>query len=136
MLRRKTHKKVCPLAKDRFELVENKQITLRLKRSFSDGTTHLLFSYGEFLEKLMALIPPPRSHLVRWAGCFTPNSPLRKVITLKPHVKKAFQFKDDAEENTLKNSSWSKMLARAFKIDVTQCEQCGGDMRTVSSNPL
>ena len=25
------------------------------------------------------------------------------------------------------------MLARAFKIDVTHCEQCGGDMRAVSS---
>ena len=122
-----------PLANDRLELLENKQIKLRLKRPFSDGTTHLLFSYGEFLEKLMTLIPPPRSHLVRWAGCFAPNSPLRKAITLKPQVKKAFQFKNDTEENTLKNYSWSKMLARAFKIDVTQCEQCGGNMRAVSS---
>ena len=34
----------------------------------------------------MALIPPPRSHLVRWARCYASNNTLRKVITLKPYV--------------------------------------------------
>jgi hypothetical protein len=80
----------------------------------------------------MALVPPPRSHLVRWAGVFAPNSPNRKDITLRPEIKKGFQFSNDddgAEKTrTFKNYTWSKMLAHVFKIDVTKCEQCGGDL--------
>ena len=47
---------------------------LRLKTPYSDGTTHLVLTYGEFIEKLVALIPPPRSQLVRWGGVFALNS--------------------------------------------------------------
>ena len=30
-----------------------------------------------------------------------------------------------------KNYTWSKMLARVFKIDVLRCEDCGGHLRPV-----
>lgn len=93
----------------------------------SDGTIHLKFTFGEFIEKLVALIPPPRTHLVRWGGCFAPNSPYRKEITLKPKVKKGFQF-DEEDKKAVKNYRWAKMLARVFKIDVSSCRKCGGDM--------
>jgi hypothetical protein len=33
-----------------------------------------------------------KSHVVRWAGFFAPNSPYRKEIIIKPQVKKGFQF--------------------------------------------
>jgi hypothetical protein len=84
-----------------------------------NGTTHLLFTKEEFLEKLTALIPPPRSHLVRWSGIFRSNSPVRKKIILKPDIKKGFQFKDDSiHQDTDKpkqlNHAWSKMLAKVF----------------------
>ena len=85
----------------------------------------------------MALIPPPKSHLVRWAGVLAPNSPYRKDITLKPQIKKGFQFQDenDKESQMLKrkNSSWSEMLAKVFKIDVSKCDECGGTMRAICS---
>ena len=72
---------------------------------------------------------------MRWAGVFAHNSPYRKEITLKPKIKKAFQFKDDEdkEERSVKNYSWSKMLAKVFKIDVTKCEKCGGAMKAIAS---
>jgi hypothetical protein len=44
-------------------------------------------------------------------GVFAPNSKCRKEITLKPEVKKGFQFKGDDKKGCLKNLSWSKMLA-------------------------
>ena len=94
------------------------------------GTTHLVFTSSEFIEKLMALVPPPRSHLVRWAGVFAPNSPYRKDITLRPEIKKGCQFGSgtDEEKGEFKNYTWSKMLAQVFKVDVTKCDQCGGDL--------
>ena len=83
-------------------------------------------------QKLVALIPPPRRHLVRWSGVFAPNSPYRRDITLRPDIKKGFQFVSDKDETEkpreFKNYKWSKMLAQVFKIDVTKCQQCGGTL--------
>ena len=70
-----------PLSNERLEITDDGKVKLRLKTEWADGTTHLLFSPTEFIEKLSALIPPPRSHLVRWGGVFAPNSPYRKEIT-------------------------------------------------------
>ena len=99
------------------------------KTAYSDGTSHLLFTPGEFIEKLSAIIPPPKSHLVKWSGVFAPNSPCRKKVVLKPDEKKAKSPKRSCNEDIpLKNSSWSKMLAKVFIIDVTQCQYCKGEM--------
>lgn len=123
-----------PLSNERVEITKEGKLILRLKTPYSDGTSHLLFTFGEFIEKLVALIPPPRSHLVRWAGVLAPNSPYRQDITLKPQIKKGFQFQEGNDNNEKpKNYSWSKMLAKVFKIDVTTCEDCGGKMRAVCS---
>jgi len=130
-----------PLSNDRLQIDPGGNVQLQLKTKYSDGTTHLLFTPSEFIEKLTALIPPPKSHLVRWAGVFAPNSKYRKEITLKPEIKKGFQFKGDDEKNGLKNYSCvsaepareKKMLAQVFKIDLTKCESCGGDMVAVGS---
>jgi hypothetical protein len=122
-----------PIANERLEITKEGKVKMRLKTAWRDGTTHLLFEPGEFIEKLAALIPPPRSHLVRWAGVFAPNSPYRKEITLKPAVKKGFQFNEDSSETKAKNHSWSAMLAQVFKIDVTKCETCGDDMVAICS---
>jgi hypothetical protein len=93
-----------------------------------------LFSPSEFLEKLTALVPPPKTHLVRWSGVFASNSPYRRNIVLKPNVRKGFEFEESEEGSgeVKKNySSWHKMLARVFKIDVSKCNSCDGDMAVV-----
>lgn len=122
-----------PLSNERLEITDDNKVKLRLKTSYSDGTTHLLFTFGEFIEKLVALVPPPKSHLVRWGGCFAPNSPFRQEITLRPQKKKGFQFDDSEPDAKPRNYSWSKMLAKVFKIDVTECEKCGGEMTKIGS---
>jgi hydrogenase-4 component B len=44
------------------------QVVYELKRAWSDGTTHLVFEPMEFLERLCALVPPARAHLVLYHG--------------------------------------------------------------------
>ena len=119
-----------PLSNERLEITDKGKVKLELKSRWSDGTTHLLFTPEEFLEKLSALIPPPKNHLVRWGGVFAGNSLLRKKIILQPEEKKGFDFDDG--EKVAKNSSWAKMLARVFKLDVLQCE-CGGKLQRVAA---
>ncbi|MCX6105124.1 MAG: hypothetical protein NTY08_04740 [Proteobacteria bacterium] len=37
-------------------------------------------------------LPPPRSHLMRWAGVIASNSPYGRDITFRPEINKGFQF--------------------------------------------
>lgn len=124
-----------PLSNDRLEIQASGDVKLALKTPWASGVTHLLFTPEEFIERLVALIPPPRTHLVRWSGVFAPNSPYRKEITLHSEIKKGFQFeeKDATDDRSFRNYTWSKMLAKVFKIDVSKCDDCGGAMKKISA---
>ena len=94
-----------------------------LKRMWSDGTEAILMSPAELIEKLVALIPPPYVHLSRYFGILSSHSKWRRQIVLKPHVKKGFVASADGKDS--QSMTWSKLLARVFKIDVTRCRGCG-----------
>ena len=93
-----------PISNERLEIIADGpdagDIKLALKTAWRSGTTHLRLSPSEFVEKLVSLIPPPKSHLVRWGGVFASNSPYRSCITLRPSVKKGFQFGHACDEAT------------------------------------
>src|SRR5262245_48610756 len=40
------------------------QVVLQLKNAFKDGTTHIVMSPLEFMQRLAALVPRPRLHLI------------------------------------------------------------------------
>jgi hypothetical protein len=124
-----------PLSNERLEIQTSGDVKLALKTPGASGVTHLLLTAEEFIERLVALIPPARSHLVRWSGVFAPNSPYRKEITLHPEIKKGFQFEEKEEpgDRALCNYAWSKMLAKVFKIDVSKCDDCGGQLKKLSA---
>ena len=60
-----------PLAKSRMERMADGTLVVGLKRAWSDGTTSLLFSPLEFVERLVALVPPPRANQSSRPGCCT-----------------------------------------------------------------
>ena len=41
------------------------QVVLILKTAWRDGTTHIVMSPLEFMQRLAALVPRPRLHLIR-----------------------------------------------------------------------
>jgi hypothetical protein len=46
-----------------------------------DGSTSLTLAPLDLLDRLAALIPPPRRHRHRYHGVFAPHSPLRPAVT-------------------------------------------------------
>ena len=42
------------------------QVVLKLKTPYRDGTSHLVISPLEFMQRLAALVPRPRLHLIRF----------------------------------------------------------------------
>jgi len=73
-----------PLAAGRLQCIDTDHLTFRLKTPWSDGTTHLLLSPLELMEKLAALIPPPRLNLLRYHGILAPNARHRCQVVPAP----------------------------------------------------
>jgi Putative transposase len=62
----------------------NGDLVYTFTHPWSDGTTGMKLSPLELLEKLAALVPLPRVHLVRYGGCVAPHSSVRRAITPTP----------------------------------------------------
>ena len=69
---------------ERLEQDANGDLLYTFTRPWSDGTTGIKLSPLELLEKLAALVPLPRVHLVRYGGCLAPQSTLRGAIIPTP----------------------------------------------------
>ena len=123
-----------PVSNERLTLLPNNRVRIEFKRPWSDCTAGVSMTYSEFIEKLMALIPPPRRPLTRWNGIFAPASKLRAEISPKPEERKGSYFteKENSGGEKRKNSSWARLLKRVFKIDVLECE-CGGKLKPVAA---
>lgn len=59
----------------------DERLIYHLPKPRLDGQTALIPTPLEFLERLAALIPPPRKHRHRYHGALAPNSPLRPAVT-------------------------------------------------------
>ncbi|MBU1537425.1 transposase, partial [Myxococcota bacterium] len=60
-----------PLFIESLRQIPNGDLTFKLKTPWDDGTTHLVFTPTELIEKLAAIIPPPRFHKLRYQGHWT-----------------------------------------------------------------
>lgn len=77
-----------PTAEERLERNDAGEIGYRLKQPWSDGTAGIKLSPSELIEKLIALIPPRSSPMVRYGGVFAPNFKRRDEIILRPGMRK------------------------------------------------
>ena len=144
-----------PLAIDRLEPVADGRILYRFKRPWRNGTTHLVFEPAQFIEKLAALVPAPKTHLVRYHGILAPSAKWRADIV--PAV-------PDSQSGTAGHSgctarlsitqdipvagpdlapplqpahpryyTWAELMRRVFVIDVLECPRCSGRMRILAA---
>ena len=59
------------LANERVQTNAAGQVVLKLKTPWRDGTTHWVMSPLEFMQRLAALVPRPRLHLIRFGARVT-----------------------------------------------------------------
>ena len=72
------------IANERLKRNRAGDIVLQLKSAFKDGTTHIVMAPLEFMQRLAALVPRPRLHLIRFHGVLAPNAKLRGKIIPSP----------------------------------------------------
>lgn len=124
-----------PLSRSRLEKQADGRYRIKLKKPWSDGSTHLVLEGVELLGRLAALVPRPRAHLVRYFGVFAPRSKVRGEVVPKPAVVEesvdGCRHPPQSEPERRRRLSWSQLLARVFAIDVLRCDRCGSRMQRV-----
>ena len=69
-----------PVATERLSELPDGRILYRLRHRWRDGTTHVVFEPLDLVARLAALVPPPRTHTVRYHGLLAPCAGWRDVI--------------------------------------------------------
>jgi len=68
------------LANERVQCNAAGQVVLKLETAWRDGTTHIVMSPLELMQRLAALVPRPRLHLIRFHGVPAPNAKMRAMV--------------------------------------------------------
>ena len=85
------------IANERLKRNRAGQVVLQLKSPYKDGTTHIVMEPLEFMERLAALVPRPRLHLIRFHGVLAPNAKLRSKIVPAPARRATESSSEDAD---------------------------------------
>ena len=132
----------------------DERIRYTLPKPGPDGQTSLTLTPLELLERLAALIPPPRRHRHHYHGAFAPHAPLRKSVTacagqaITPEISAghsdAVTVATDSvsvEPTDVPASTparrqaaflWVRLLARIYEVLPLVCPRCGGPMRLIA----
>lgn len=149
-----------PFALDRLHLVGGRsdQVLYVLPAPDLSGRTALRLSALEFLDRLAAILPPPRIHRHRYHGAFAPNAPLRSLVTARAHQDKAAAVQDSVGALPLpaplpprasppqpedpepqlpdvgpsRPSPWAALLARIYEVFPLICPACGTALTFIS----
>ena len=126
-----------PLSHARLSERDDGTLVLRLKTAWRNGTTALILSPTELLQRLAAIIPRPRTHQITYHGVLGGNARLRsKVVPTPPdrQLERAWlrtarsKAQADPPRWKVRWIPWAQLLFREFGVEGMRCE-CGGWMR-------
>lgn len=146
-----------PLAsQERLSSLPDGHLAIRLKRPLADGRTELVLEPVELLRRLATLVPPPRAHLVRYAGVLGPASSWRKEIVpggtalgvparacqsalpepsadaaIAPGENVGADAADAKARGQETRIPWAEMLQRVYQEDVLACP-CGARRKLIA----
>jgi hypothetical protein len=86
----------------------------------------------EFMQRLAALVPRPRLHLIRFHGVLAPNAGLRAAIVPGTLDNQASEPAPEPAHAAAR-MSWARLLKRVFEFDLEHCPQCGGELRIIAA---
>ncbi|MDG2303755.1 MAG: transposase, partial [Candidatus Binatia bacterium] len=129
-----------PVAQNRLRLRDDGLVVLELPRTWSDGTTHILFEPGEFLERLATVIPRPRINLIIYSGVFAGHASGREAAVARAAEPAGRSHQppappddeEEAKEPRRRHHRWADLMRRAFDCDVLRCPQCPGRLRFIA----
>jgi len=137
-----------PLAHDRLAAHPDGSLTLRLKTRWRDGTTHIVMQPRDLIDRIVPLIPPPRTHQVRYHGILAPAASLRDSVvpasvqsesqgttTQQLGGTESAEPAPNATHDAMKprRTRWAALLRRVFAVDALACPRCGATLRLLAA---
>lgn len=119
-----------PLSAARLRWLDPQTLAFSLKTPWDEGTTALVVSPHELLERLAALVPPPHRHLIRYHGVLAPHAADRsQIVPAAPS--------DPPRPATTprcwgSRRPWLALLAPVFRLDLT-CPTCGSPLQLIAA---
>ncbi len=107
------------IANERLSVNPAGQVVLTLKTPYRDGTTHIVMEPLEFMQRLAALVPRPRLHLIRFHGVLAPNAKLRSAIVPSASPEANTAPPDPVETTQSSPSarlSWARLLKPVLSL--------------------
>jgi hypothetical protein len=122
------------ISADRLTMRADGRVEYTFKRPDPTGRTSWVTDGPTWLRRLATLVPPLRSHTVRFHGVFGPSHRWRSRIVPNPPTA------DDAPAcatpmPTMRLAyrlDWAALLRRVFGDDVTRCPRCDDQLRVLA----
>ena len=130
-----------PFAAEQLSELEDGRVAFELSHARRTGQTHVVLTPEQWLRRIAWLIPPPRTHLLRYYGVLGPRAKLRREVVPPPEAltgvpvppPNALPELSSAPARREAASDWAKLLARVWRVDVETCPRCGaGPMRPIA----
>jgi hypothetical protein len=106
----------------------------------------------ELIDRIAALVPPPRTHRHRYFGVLTPNSPFRAAVVAMAVAAPAQaipsqptqagtgtgvpgvvpQVNSVPPKRSPAHYLWAVLIARIYEVFPLLCPKCGGQMRLIA----
>ena len=104
--------------------------------SGADGTGAIQLSRLELMERLAALVPPPRKNQVLYHGVLASRAAWREEIVPQPrrkprsdHEQTRAIIRPERASRRSRWMLWSTLLKRVFEVDGFECPLCDQPMR-------
>jgi hypothetical protein len=127
-----------PFALDRLRELGPERLRYELTKPGPGGAGSLLLTPVELIDRIAALVPPPRIHRHRTFGVLAPNAPLRAAVTAlalaattSPPAANAQPAAEPAHRRAARYA-WAMLLARIYEVFPLVCPHCGGGMRIIA----
>ena len=116
------------LAADRLTRLPDGGLLLRLKKRWSDGTTHLRLTPTELLDRLASLVPRPQTNQILYHGVFAANAAWRARVVHDPKPAKPRRSNPRRPDHT-----WADLMRRGLDLDVLECPRgCVATLRFIA----
>ncbi len=129
-----------PFALERLQAIGADRLVYHLPKPGPEGRPDLILTPLELIDRLAALIPPPRLHRHRYHGVLAPNAPLRAAVTAlardtaatpdQPAV--AEPVGGEQHRRSPARYLWAMLIARIYETFPLSCPQCGTEMRLIA----
>ena len=120
------------IAQDRLQELADGRYYYGFKRQWKNGARGIYFEGPDLLERLAALVPPPRKHQVRYHGVYAPRS--RLFAAVRQMTQHGDQHIAAQTQRRRKQywMLWVELLKHTFQVDVQCCPICHHSMQLIA----